>query len=131
MSCYLYYNSIVLLHFASHFGSSLGRLAKKWDLKVFAYIGKVVAGSAALENWEPKYLNLIRNLVNVSSTTMIYTALAMTVNLTLSANHPVHPCEPAKSSAHAYTQNCMRIHRESPEDVNAREQHHTHISNYS
>ena len=31
------------------------------------------------------------------------------VNLTLSANHPVHPCTPAKSSAHAYTQNCARI----------------------
>ena len=28
------------------------------------------------------------------------------VNLTLSANHPVHPCAPTKSSAHAYTQNC-------------------------
>ena len=25
------------------------------------------------------------------------------VNLTLSANHPVHPCGPAKGSAHAYT----------------------------
>ena len=24
------------------------------------------------------------------------------VNLTLSANHPVHPCAPVKSSAHAY-----------------------------
>ena len=36
------------------------------------------------------------------------------VNLTLSTNHPVHPCAPAKSSAHAYTQNCARIHRESP-----------------
>ena len=32
------------------------------------------------------------------------------VNLTLSANHPVHPCAPVKSSAHAYTQNCARIH---------------------
>ena len=32
-----------------------------------------------------------------------------TVNLTLSANHPVHPCAPSKSSAHAYTQNCARI----------------------
>ena len=30
----------------------------------------------------------------------------MIVNLTLPANHPVHPCTPAKSSAHAYTQNC-------------------------
>ena len=30
-------------------------------------------------------------------------------NLTLSANHPVHPCAPAKSSAHAYTQNFARI----------------------
>ena len=33
------------------------------------------------------------------------------VNLTLSADHPVHPCVPAKGSAHAYTQNCSRIHR--------------------
>ena len=32
------------------------------------------------------------------------------VTLTLSANHPVHPCAPVKSSAHAYTQNCARIH---------------------
>ena len=31
------------------------------------------------------------------------------VNLTLSANHPVHPCTPAKSSAHAYTQIYARI----------------------
>ena len=31
------------------------------------------------------------------------------VNLTLSANHPVHPCTPAKISAHVYTQNCARI----------------------
>ena len=44
------------------------------------------------------------------------------VNLTLSANHPVHPCAPAKISAHAYTQNCARIHRESPEDAYARAQ---------
>ena len=27
------------------------------------------------------------------------------VNLTLSTYHPVHPCTPTKSSAHAYTQN--------------------------
>ena len=33
------------------------------------------------------------------------------VNLTLSANHPVHPCAPAKGTSHAYTQNCARIHR--------------------
>ena len=33
------------------------------------------------------------------------------VNLTLSADHPVHPCAPAKSSAHAYIQNCAHIHR--------------------
>ena len=31
------------------------------------------------------------------------------VNLSLSTNHPVHPCAPAKSSAHSYTQNCVRI----------------------
>ena len=33
------------------------------------------------------------------------------VNLTLSTNHPVYPCAPAKGSAHAYTQKCARIHR--------------------
>ena len=33
------------------------------------------------------------------------------VNLTLSENHPVHPCAPAKSSAHAYTQNCAHTQR--------------------
>ena len=33
------------------------------------------------------------------------------VNLTLSANNSLHPCAPAKVSAHAYTQNCARIHR--------------------
>ena len=33
------------------------------------------------------------------------------VNLTLSANHPAHPCTPAKGSAHAHTQNCARMHR--------------------
>ena len=38
-------------------------------------------------------------------------AVEIGVNLTLSANHPVHPCAPAKGSAHAYTQNCARIHR--------------------
>ena len=31
------------------------------------------------------------------------------VNLKLSANYPVHPRAPTKSSAHAYTQNCARI----------------------
>ena len=31
------------------------------------------------------------------------------VNLTLSENHPVHPCTPDKSSAHAYKQICARI----------------------
>ena len=50
------------------------------------------------------------------------------VNLTLSANHPVHPYTPAKSSAHTFTQNCARIHRESPEDAHARAQQCTHIS---
>ena len=49
------------------------------------------------------------------------------VNLTLSKNHPVHPCAPAKRSAHAYTQNCARIHRECPEDAHAHTQQRTHI----
>ena len=42
------------------------------------------------------------------------------VNLTLYANHPVHPCAPAKSSVHAYTQKYARINRESTEDAHAR-----------
>ena len=52
------------------------------------------------------------------------------VNLTLSSNHPVYPCAPAKGRAHAYTQNCALIHRESPEDAHARAQQHTHLYNY-
>ena len=43
------------------------------------------------------------------------------VNLKLSANHPVHPCAQAKSSAYAYTQNCARI----------RAQHRTITSNFA
>ena len=57
--------------------------------------------------------------------------LCNAVNLTLSANHPVHPCAPSKCSAHEYTQNCARIHRESPEDAHARAQHHTITPNFS
>ena len=53
------------------------------------------------------------------------------VNLTLSANHPVHPCLPNKCSAHAYTQNCARIHRESPEDAHARAQHRKITPNFA
>ena len=49
------------------------------------------------------------------------------VNLTLSANHPVHPCAPAKGRAHAYTQKYARIHRESPEDAHACAQQRTHL----
>ena len=55
---------------------------------------------------------------------------AHSVNLTLSENHPVHPCAPAKGSAHAYTQNCVCIHIESPEDAHARAQQRTHLYKY-
>ena len=51
------------------------------------------------------------------------------VNLTLSANHPAHPCTPAKGSAHAYTQNCVRMHIKSPENAHARAQRRTHLYN--
>ena len=54
----------------------------------------------------------------------------MNVNLTLSANHPVHPCAPAKASAHAYTKNCSRIHRKFPEDAHARAQQRTQLYCY-
>ena len=52
------------------------------------------------------------------------------VNLSLSANHHVHPCAPSKSSTHAYTQKCARIHRESPEDAHSRTQQRTRLYNY-
>ena len=52
------------------------------------------------------------------------------VNLTLSANHPVHLCTPAKSSAHAYTQNCAHIHREFLKDAHARAQQRTYLYKY-
>ena len=52
------------------------------------------------------------------------------VNLILSANHPVHPRAPAKIIAHAHTQNCARIHRESLEDVHARAQQRIHLYYY-
>ena len=56
---------------------------------------------AHLSTVRPSYLHIAK--YGKSST------LQGCVNLTLSANHPVHPCTPAKSSAHAYTQNCARI----------------------
>ena len=50
-----------------------------------------------------------------------------TVNLTLSTNHPTHPCAPTKGSAHAHTHNCARMHREFPENVHARVQQRTPV----
>ena len=38
------------------------------------------------------------------------------VTLTLSANHPLHPCAPSRSSAHAYTQN-VRAYTENPQKM--------------
>ena len=52
------------------------------------------------------------------------------VNLTLSANHPAQPCAPAKGRAHAHTQNCARMHRESPENAHAHAQQRTNLYNY-
>ena len=49
------------------------------------------------------------------------------VSLTLSSNHPVHPCAPAKGSAHVYTQNYARIHREYPEYAHTRAQQRKHL----
>ena len=57
-------------------------------------------------------------------------AVIKCVNLTLSANHPVHTCAPDKGNAHAYTQNCAHIHREYLEDEHARAQQRTHLYNY-
>ena len=59
-----------------------------------------------------------------------YKKVAIFVNLTLSANHPAHPCTPDKGSAHAHTKNYARMNRESPENAHARAQQRTHLYNY-
>ena len=53
------------------------------------------------------------------------------VNLTLSTNHSLCPSVPTKWSAHAYTQNYARIHRESPEDAHACAQQRTITTNFA
>ena len=69
---------IFLLHSVSKFLIRLGRPATKWDSKAFAYTRCMVAGSIALSNWDPSYLNFLWNLENVPSPSKIYTALDAT-----------------------------------------------------
>ena len=69
---------IVLLHSVYQLASHMGRPATKWESKAFAATGDVVAGTVALANLEPRYLNLLRHLVNVPSSTMIFTVLVVT-----------------------------------------------------
>ena len=45
---------------------------------MFASMEYVVAGTIALDNWEPRYLNLLWNWVNIRSPANINTALAAT-----------------------------------------------------
>ena len=69
---------IVMIHSVYQFAIQLGQPATKWDLKVFASTGDVVADTVALANWDPRYLNLLRKSVNVPSPADINTALAAT-----------------------------------------------------
>ena len=62
----------------SQFTIRLGRPVKKWDSKLFSATGDVVAGTISLANWEPIYLNLIRQPVNVLSSASISTTLDAT-----------------------------------------------------
>ena len=56
----------------------MGRPDTKLVSKTFTATGDVVAGSVALANWEPRYLNLLRQPVNVPSPVAIDTALDVT-----------------------------------------------------
>ena len=69
---------IVLLHSIYKSASRLGRPVTKRDTKAFAAMGDVVAGLVALANLEPRYLNLLRQPVNVPSPVAIDTALDIT-----------------------------------------------------
>ena len=65
---------IVLLHSIPEFVSQIGRPAKKWDSKAFAAMGDVVASTVPLANWEPRYMKLLLQLLNIPSQAMIDTA---------------------------------------------------------
>ena len=85
-----------------------------WIFIIHKSHDKVIIERLAGINVEQSYLIIVDHLVD----------------LNLSANHPVHPCAPAKGSAHAYTQNCASIHIESPEDAHVHAQQRTHLCNY-
>ena len=69
---------IVLLHSISQLSIRMGRPAKKWDSKEFPPTGDVVADTVSLANWDPRYINLLQNPVNVPIYDSINTSLAAT-----------------------------------------------------
>ena len=94
----------------------LGRTEKEFILvlTIFDWI------SNSIPPWEAYWEFMSGRLMALYKQPGIHLAeVGETVNLTLSENHHVQPCAPAKDSAHAYTQNCARIHRESLEDAQA------------
>ena len=72
--------------------------------------GSINRGDYFTKNFPPTHYTTVRpNYLHVSKYSKPSTMQGC-VNLTLSANQPVHPCAPAKGITHAYTQNWARIH---------------------
>ena len=76
LTAYVYPGCIVLLHYIPKFSSRLERPATKWDSKASTATGDVVDKKVTLAIWEPRYLNLLKNFVNVPNLSMIHTNLA-------------------------------------------------------
>ena len=68
----------MLLHSIYQLTSRMGRPNTKWYSKAFTDTGDVVAVTVELEKWEPRYLNLLWQPVNVPSLVNIDTVLAAT-----------------------------------------------------
>ena len=97
---------------------------------IYWKLGSINRGDYFTTHFPPAHHTTVRpNYLHVSKYSKPST-LQGCVNLTLSANHPVHPCAPTKGITHAYTKNWARIHGESPEDAHARAQQRTHLYNY-
>ena len=87
IAIYVYPVRIVLMQSVSQFTIRLGLPATKWYSKAFASMGNVVSSTITLANWDPRYMNLLWNSVNVSSLVKIDTTLAATPLPIFSGSH--------------------------------------------
>ena len=103
--------------------------SNKYQFNVYWKPGSTNRGYYFTKHFPPSHHTTVRpDYLHVSKYGKPIT-LQGCVNLTLSANHPANPCAPAKGSEHAHTQNCARMHRESPENAHACAQQRTHLYN--